>query len=56
MNISAPTQMVFIVSVVLALLGILGVFNVVAALAGYATWLLILGWVVLAVGCLVKGL
>lgn len=55
MNLSAPTQAVFIVSVVLVLLGVIGFFGV-APLGAYAFWLVLIGYIVLLVGVLAPGL
>lgn len=54
MKLSAPTKPLFIISAVLFVLGVLGIFAVMA-LAPYASWLLIIAWIVLAVGCLMRG-
>ena len=55
MKLSAPTQGVFIVAVVLAVLGLLGAIFPIG-LAGLAFWLVLLGFIVLAVGNLVTGM
>ncbi|MEQ1843060.1 MAG: hypothetical protein ABL994_21870 [Verrucomicrobiales bacterium] len=55
MKLSAPTQVFFIISVVLAALALLGKFAVVAAVAPYSIWLAIAAWAVLAIGSLMKG-
>jgi len=56
MNLSAPTQAVFLISLILAVLALIGAFVHVAFLTPYAFWLAIIGYIVLAVGCLAKGL
>ncbi len=45
----------FIVSVILAVLGILGYFAVIPVVTPNAYWLLLAGYVVLAIGVLFKG-
>ena len=55
MKLSAPTQIVWWIAVVAGVLGILGAY-VVPALAGFATILLVVGFVLLAVATAVKGL
>ena len=56
MKLSAPTQLFFIIAAVLALLGLLaGPLNMIAALSAYAFWLTFAGWVVLSIGCFMKG-
>ena len=61
MKCNAPTQIVFIISLVLAILSLLGVFGVLGSIglgviASYSYWLAFASWAVLAAGCLLKGL
>lgn len=56
MKLSAPTQPVFLIAVILGILGILGLFGVIAPVAGYACWLVIIAFALLTLGCLLKGL
>jgi len=56
MNLSAPTQPVFIVSLVIAVLAVIGVFTAIPIVTPYAFWVAIIAYIVLAVGCLAKGL
>ncbi|MEM6278730.1 MAG: hypothetical protein AAF733_04580 [Verrucomicrobiota bacterium] len=55
MKLSAPTKPIFLVSLVLFILALLGKFAV-AALAPYVLWLALAAWIVIAIGCLLKGL
>ena len=55
MRLNAPTQLFFIISLVLAILSLLGALGIIGAVAAYATWLGLAAWIVLAVGCLMKG-
>ena len=55
MNLSAPTQIVFLISVVLAILAILGLYVRIPFVSLYAFWVLAAAYVVLAIGCLFKG-
>lgn len=55
MNLSAPTQVVFLISLVLAVLAILGLFVRIPFISLYAFWVLAAAYVVLAIGCLFKG-
>lgn len=56
MTLSAPTQVVFWISIILAIIAIIGWFGVLGvAISGYAFWILLLGMVVLVVGCLMRG-
>lgn len=54
MNLSAPTNIVFIISVVIAILGLLAALGVIPGLAAYGAWIILLGYVILAAGCLLK--
>lgn len=56
MNLSAPTQAVFLISLILAVLAVIGVLTPIPYITPYAFWLAIVGYIVLAVGCLAKGL
>jgi len=55
MKLSAPTQVFFLISLVLFVLALLGSFAVIPAIAGYAFWLAVAAWGVLAIGCLMRG-
>jgi hypothetical protein len=56
MTLSAPKQMTFIISVVLAVVGLLATFIQLGFLSGIAIWLILVGFILLAVGCLVPNL
>ena len=56
MNLSAPTTPIFIVSLVLAILALLGHFVSIPVVTVYQFWLAIIAYVVLCVGCLLKGM
>lgn len=56
MKLSAPTQIVWWIAVIVGVLGLLGQLGVVAALAGFAFWLVFIGLALLAVATMVKGL
>lgn len=56
MNLSAPTQMMFIIAVVIAIIGLIGYFVPTIAIIGvYAFWIMTLAFVVLAAGVLFRG-
>lgn len=55
MNLSAPTKIVFLISLVLAIIGILPLLGIAIPSIGMsATWALVLAYVVLAAGVLMK--
>ncbi len=56
MSLSAPKQVTFIVAAVLAVLGLLGLIAQLGFVTSMAPWLILLGFVVLAVGCLLPNL
>lgn len=53
MRLSAPKQVVFWIAVILVVLGLLGELAI-AALSGVAFWLVVVGFVVLALGNLLE--
>ena len=55
MSLSAPTQVVFIISLILAILAIAGLFVAIPVVTTNAFWVAIAGYVVLMLGCLLKG-
>lgn len=55
MNLNAPSQVLFIISLILAVLGLIGYFApAIPLLAAYSFWWVLAGYVVLAAGCLFK--
>ena len=54
MKLSKPKNMTFWISVLLALLGLLGALGI-PVLAGFDFWLVLVGFVVLALGNLLEG-
>ena len=56
MNLSAPTSMVFIISVVLVVLAVLSTVAAIPIVTGNAFWISIIGFVILALGNLLKGI
>jgi hypothetical protein len=56
MRLNAPTQMVFLISLILAVLALIGYFvPAVPYLHTYEFWLAIVAYVVLAAACVLKG-
>ena len=56
MNLSAPTQLMFIIAVVLALIALVGYFVPTIAIIGvYSFWIMTAAFVVLAAGVLFRG-
>jgi len=55
-NLGAPTQVAFLISLALVLLAIIGLFVNIPFISMYAFWVAIVGYGVLAVACLMKGM
>ncbi len=55
MNLSAPTNVVFIISVVIAILGILAGIGVLSVIPLAPFWLVTIAYAILAAACLLKG-
>jgi hypothetical protein len=55
MNLSAPTMIVFIISVVVAILALLVQYAGVSLPLG-SFHIMLVAWIVLAAGCLMKGI
>lgn len=56
MNLSAPKQITFWIAVVVALVGILANFVTIPVLSSIAFWLVVLAFVILAIGNLAEGI
>ena len=54
-ELSAPTQMIFLISLALAILAVLGALVSIPFVSLYAFWIAIIGYIVLAAGCVMKG-
>ena len=55
MKLSAPTQMIFLISVVVAIIAVLMALGVISFIPVAAVWIMALAYVILAAGCLLKG-
>jgi len=56
MKLNAPKQMWWIISVVVGVVGILATVVPIGALAGYAFWMVSIGFILLALATVVKGM
>lgn len=56
MTLNEPKVITFWIAVVLALLGVIASLVTVPVLSGFAFWLVVLAFVLLALGNMVKGL
>lgn len=55
MTLNAPSRNLFIVAIVIAALSLLGAIVTIPFVSTYAFWILLLGFIVLAAGVLMKG-
>lgn len=55
MKLSAPTQIVFIIAVVVAIIALLMFLGVLAMIPVPSFWVMTIAFVILAGGCLLKG-
>lgn len=55
MKLSAPTTLMFVLSLVVAILGVLVALGVLPFILVGSVWIVAIGYVILAVGCLFKG-
>ncbi len=55
MRFSAPTNVVFIISLVIAVVAALAALGTVAFIPVASVWIMAIAYAVLAVGCLIKG-
>ena len=56
MNLSAPTTVVFVITLVIAALGLLAGLGVLAIIPVSAFWLMTIAYGVLAIACVLKGM
>ena len=56
MNLSAPTMIVFVITLVIAALGLLAGLGVLAIIPISAFWLMTIAYGVLALACILKGM
>lgn len=55
MRLNAPTKLVWFISLILGILGILFSFVTVNIVSDYSLWMLIVAWVLLVLGTMLKG-
>jgi len=56
LRLNPPKLVTFWIAVLLALIGVIAAVAPIASLAGYALWLVVAGFVLLALGNLLEGL
>lgn len=55
-RLNAPTQVVFLISVILAILAVIAIFVTVPIISGYSFWVMTAAFVILAASCVLKGM
>ncbi|MDP1700104.1 MAG: hypothetical protein Q8L53_03970 [Aestuariivirga sp.] len=55
MKLSAPSVLIFVISLVIAVIGVLAALGTVAFIPLASVWIMAIGYAVLAAGCLFKG-
>jgi hypothetical protein len=55
MNLSAPTTMVFMISIILAALAVIGKFVAIPIISDNGFWVAIIAYAILAIGNLFRG-
>ena len=56
MRLSAPKQITWIIALILGVAGILGALTVIPDISEFAFWLVVVGWALLLVATVMKGL
>lgn len=55
MDLSAPTQIVYIITLVIAIIGVLAALGVIVFIPLASVWIVTIAYVILAVACLFRG-
>jgi hypothetical protein len=55
-NLNAPTQLVFILALIIVVLALVGHFVLIPFVTEYRFWFAIVAYVVLAAACVLKGI
>jgi len=56
MNLSAPKQLTFWIAVAVAAIGVIASLVTIPVLSGFAFWLVVIGFLILAAGNVLEGL
>ncbi len=56
MNLSAPKQLTFWIAVAVAAIGVIASLVTIPVLSGFAFWLVVIGFLILAAGNVMEGL
>lgn len=56
MKLNAPTQLVWIIALVVGIVGILAGLITIPVLSGFALWIVVIAWLILIVSTAMKGM
>ncbi len=56
LKLSAPTQIVWIIALILGLVGVIATLGVISTLSAYAFWLVVAGWALLLIATVIRGM
>ncbi len=56
MKLNAPTQNIWLIAVIVGILGVISTFVAIPFVSGYAFWFVTVGFAVLALASVVKGM
>ena len=56
LKLSAPTQIVWIIALILGLVGVIATLGVIPTLSAYAFWLVVAGWALLLIATVIRGM
>ena len=56
MKLNPPSQILWIIALILGIVGILGAMGVVAAVAPYGFWLVVAGWALLLIATVMRNM
>ena len=55
-RLSAPTKIVFLISLIIVIVAVISVFFFIPFISLNAFWIAIIGYILLAAGCVLKGM
>jgi hypothetical protein len=56
MKLNPPSQILWIIALILGIVGILGALGIVIAIAPYGFWLVVAGWALLLIATVMRGM
>ncbi|HXV42822.1 MAG TPA: hypothetical protein VEC96_07145 [Anaerolineae bacterium] len=55
MKLSAPTQLAWIIALILGIVGVIASLVTIPVLSAYAFWIVVIGWLILIIATAIKG-